>query len=81
MTPQRARRRVAVTFTRRAPKIAPQTNVGIHGAHYAAGDERFYPVRITREGHLVLRSVTRSRSHIMEECSGPCDPTRWRPPR
>lgn len=74
---QRARRVVTVTFTRRKRAPAPQRTSAPLGARYVAGVEEFYPSHYTREG-LVLRHVSRSRSHVMEECSGPCDPERWR---
>lgn len=72
-----ARRTLRVMFTQRRPLIAPQTNLRDVGARYYAGDEAFYPYRLTRAG-LVLRSTTRPRSFIIEASTGPADPRRWR---
>lgn len=45
------------------------------GARYVVGDEAYEIWAIRRSG-VVLRSVKRPNSFLMEECSGPFDPAR-----
>jgi hypothetical protein len=50
------------------------------GARYVVGDEEYeiWAIRPLSKGGIVLRSVRRANSFLMEECSGPFDPARWR---